>query len=468
MGEIAERAYGLPTFYGVFQGHKTECANIWRKWSDETLEQYENHIIRHIVPNLPDHNLRSIDEYTLEDFQAVLQRLEQNGLAERTREKMLHIMKTVVAVASEHYSYVDNCFNTPKAKKDVNYSAKVQKPPELCVPPRSLTPEQELRVDSYIKENKSDPLVLGLWLMFACGLRNSEVCGLNFSYIVESRDEPGEYELRIPQSGKPSQRAPQIGGKTYNTARSIPLEKKMALELLDLRDERLKKAGVDQDLPIIHDGNQLTQRCMGRDLTKAARKLFLSIGMTREVINEIEKDIHREAQEFKELLDDEEFRLIEKDPTAYILRRNFATHLYLLGFTAEENAYLMGHVIEDPSIQRSDYLDPKMFARLRHKLKRRPIINSLNNGELVKIHTGKNTFQAASLARMYIPAGSRRVHIMASGKEPGTPLLIRIRTKDPQTDIKVEYGEAKAKMSVISEQVSIDKLYRDAYYNAMN
>lgn len=76
---------------------------------------------------------------------------------------------------------------------------------------------------------------------------------------------------------------------------------------------------------------------------------------------------------------------IEKDPTTYLLRRNYATHLDILGFEENEIQYLMGHDIEDDMDKRNFYRNEERLIEIAKKLEMRPLVNEGFNLEAVKV-----------------------------------------------------------------------------------
>ena len=68
----------------------------------------------------------------------------------------------------------------------------------------------------------------------------------------------------------------------------------------------------------------------------------------------------------------------EKDITAYLLRRNFATAMVsVCGMEEDELQYLMGHDILDEQEMRSDFTDADFLARLWHKMNRRVLRDNM-------------------------------------------------------------------------------------------
>ena len=63
----------------------------------------------------------------------------------------------------------------------------------------------------------------------------------------------------------------------------------------------------------------------------------------------------------------------EKDPTTYLLRRSFATHLHTLGFPIDYSQYYMGHLIENDILKRSDFNDDCYLFEIAKLLEKHPL-----------------------------------------------------------------------------------------------
>lgn len=75
--------------------------------------------------------------------------------------------------------------------------------------------------------------------------------------------------------------------------------------------------------------------------------------------------------------------IIEKDATAYILRRNFATHLYILGLDESQRQYIMGHQIEENEDKRWFFRNEELLEPIARTLSLRPIVNQLSDDPIV-------------------------------------------------------------------------------------
>jgi hypothetical protein len=118
-------------------------------------------------------------------------------------------------------------------------------------------------------------------------------------------------------------------------------------------------------LPIVCRDTQYTVRAGADDLTRKAKALLKEINLDEDVL-----------EEANELLE-QRFALSfgERDVTAYLFRRNFATHMSILGLDAETIHYLMGHAFEDEEITKARYTNNDILRQIGEQMRQRPIVN---------------------------------------------------------------------------------------------
>ena len=67
----------------------------------------------------------------------------------------------------------------------------------------------------------------------------------------------------------------------------------------------------------------------------------------------------------------------EKDPSAYLFRRNFGTHLFILGLSEAEIQYVVGHDIEGLYETRNEFVNEERLLEIKQKMEQRPIFNAI-------------------------------------------------------------------------------------------
>ena len=243
---------------------------------------------------------------------------------------------------------------------------------------RSLSIAQEKSLFAEIMDDpREDGKRIALLLMFSLGLRDGEACGLDFGDIYELPYYKGCYVAIIKQSTIPKTSVLQSSGKTWNSGRRIPIPEKVAEFLLERKNivvDLIEKKNLNLDIsriPVAGDGyidedmTELAIRLRADKVAEEARNIFRQVGIESEVLASLEVEMEEEVARLE---------ISEKSVTAYLLRRNFATHLKILGLDYPDIQYLLGHCIEDPYINRPDYTDSKLYA-LSEKMKYRPLVN---------------------------------------------------------------------------------------------
>lgn len=101
---------GKPTFCGAFELCYEDCAKHWHK--AETRKQYARDYNDKILPNLSDHDGKSIEAYTKEDYDSAISAIVAHGqgikgglfvpYADSTIQHYRHLIEVVVVSASNH------------------------------------------------------------------------------------------------------------------------------------------------------------------------------------------------------------------------------------------------------------------------------------------------------------------------------------------------------------------------------
>lgn len=383
-----EKVNGKYTFVGVMRAY---IDDVTKRWNPNTQQKYFKEYNELLFPRLD--NNKAIDEYTKDEFMTIVddmckefKRTSKIMVIPSRKEHYRRLISVVTEVSAEKLNYIDqfakNKPTNPKLESEEEISKRHAKAR------RSLTVTEELEIYERIIENKAKEPgeKIGLAIMYSIGLRNEEACGLNYGDII-TMERPKKFDAAcVVSSTKGGSDERQAGGKTLNAPRIIPLPDALA-ELLRQRREYLEKlysqgmlscVGVNckykkiDELPIACKGNDYGSRCCSNDLTKAAKSFFDEIKLNEDLMKEIEEEIsQRWVGDFD-----------EKDPTAYLLRRNFGGHLVKLGFNDEEIHYLMGHKNEGTGDIKSRYTNPDTLYKIYEKLSLHPIVGSKPEGYL--------------------------------------------------------------------------------------
>ena len=294
--------------------------------------------------------------------------------------------------------------------------------------PKSLSLSQEHKAEDILLDPKTeDGLLPGLATMLCTGVRNNEAAGLNFGDIVELLNHAGYYILRVTRSSVRDSNRRKAGGKTSNAPRRLPLIKRYTDYICERKAYLCSKITFPytdknnntfysvNDLPIACRGNNYTIPCSASDLTRAG-KSFL-----RDKLKMKENQISGISY----VIQHPEYDSLEKDPTTYLLRRNFGTHLYNLGFRSEWREYYMGHLIENDNFKRSDFNDEEFLFEMALRLEKHP----LNP----RIESTTNT--------IIIPSSkSSHYHITIQNKELDDPISLII--KSPKSSAEMTFAKS--------------------------
>lgn len=485
MEKLRKTIRGVPTFYGIYEDLKPEVMTYGgRSWNQDTTEQYDQIVKDYILPYLDDSNRKHIGEICRDDYKKAIRRLIKRGKKgpgepyepwEKTGvpEKADYLMRAVVWTAWKH-ELCENWFDEDAQSTDSGARRKLAK--EWVRIKKCLSIKQELSVVDYLMAIiYISGTAIGLLLQFALGLRNNEACGLNFGYIREYENYPGHYYLIIPQSTDLGASTVKILGKTKNSGRRIPLPKSLVTILFKLQSLRVAEAnrlgyqGLAEDLPIVCKLGRPWERCGSGDLSNAARTMFNRIGMRNDELVALNQELLEDAQAAREELDEDEFREIESDPTAYLLRRNFATHLAKLRLKDVEIWYVIGHKIEDAYVQRRAFNDEKLLFALKLKLDERPVLNpimlekhvGLKPGESIQMDTSKRI-------KMEIPVEQvSKASIHVTAHEPGDHIHMKVTPKLTKGSAVCDYTSHAVPLPAEPDR-TIDgtRAYLEAYHKA--
>ena len=428
------------TFCGVLEDLYLVIA---RNWNDETMEKYDRDYNNVILPHIDNHNTKIISSYTIDDCDKILSKIQDDGYiskgtrAEYSESTMNHFKNLIYSVflfASNAGYCRDFLWGT---KYEINVERETLAVQSKTVIKKSLSIEQEKKLIYILMESlRANGKRIALLLMFVLGLRDGEACGLDFGDIYEIPYYKGCYVAVIKQSTIPDSNKLQSSGKTWNTGRRIPIPKKVADFLLERRSiiERIIKDNnlelninrlpVAADCDLYRDLPDIGKRLKADDVTEEARSVFKQTGIESEVLASLEIEMEEESARLE---------ISESNVTAYLLRRNFATHLKILGVDYPDIQYLLGHCIEDPYINRPDYTDGKLYQLSKH-MAYRPLVN-YNADDHVKL-SGFCEEQLSGRKAISIDSDADRIRVRIHAIEKNDMLSIKV---NPDNSKGIDY-----------------------------
>lgn len=465
-GKPRKMVHNIPTFYGAYEVFKEEAMTYGgRTWNAETVSQYDAIVQTHIVPYLQNHNRKHIGQLFRQDYNDALDRLKKRGKnppgepfepweKNGVPEKVDYLMRAVVWAASNH-SLCRNVF-VDRENSRIGGGGGEKTGADQARTMKSLAIRWEILAAKHIMKgiftlNSSS----GLLLMMAEGLRNNEATGVNFGYIREFSEYPGHYYLIVPQTTDLGASTVKILGKTANSGRKVPIPKPVVKVLFKLRDIRAKEAASKgytekmDDMPIVCKEGKPWERCSADDLSRAAKDLFVAIGMREDEIIELNQELLEEAQAARDEMEEDEFREIESDPTAYLLRRNFATHIAVLGLRDVEIWYVIGHKIESEYVQRKAFNDEKLLFALKRKMDERPILNEIIMEEAIRLEAGKTMdLKGSKKIVLDIPADQVfKVKLNLTAREPGDEIRMRVTNHLDKGELPCEFDATNVSLA---------------------
>ena len=155
--------------------HDQEVISMWLHGRPEHTQRAYNQDVQKLLSFTG----KSLQDTTLQDLQRFSDSLDK--LSDATRSRTLNAVKSLLSFAQE-LGYVP--FNVGAALKPPKVRTQLAQ--------RILTEEQTINLISATRDNKRNHALLRL--MYHCGLRVSEVCGLKWSDVVE-RSEGGQISV---------------------------------------------------------------------------------------------------------------------------------------------------------------------------------------------------------------------------------------------------------------------------------
>ncbi|MCR5095899.1 MAG: site-specific integrase [Erysipelotrichaceae bacterium] len=422
------------TFCGALE---FRYSHIAVHWNPETRRKYERDYNEVILPALNNHNDKSIEEYTKEDYEKAIDLIrergyERNGINRQYSESSIQHFQNLIYYVVFQSSVVGLCedvlWGTQFVINEIGEEEELESRVHLK---KSLTvnQEQHLYIELFSRIDE-DGARVALLLMWGLGLRNAEACGLNYGDIKEIEGHPGCFVAWIYKTTKIDSNELQSGGKTYNTGRIVSVPEKI-VDFLMKRKELIREIATNNgdsevnidELPICNDGwlefetDSYKKRSSADASTIMAHTVFEVAGITSEQIAYLDAELNESNTATI---------LKEKDPTAYLLRRNFATQMCILGLSNAEMQYLMGHCVEDAYESRNDFVDSERLYEMHCKLKRRYILNdnASDNDEIIAV------------------SGREKMKIHVSSLEPSDTIEIKVISCESQDPVKTQWFES--------------------------
>lgn len=419
--EYKGKVMGKYTFAGIL---RIESEMISDQWNDDTKKTYARDYNIRILPHF--RPLKPMQDYSEDDINEILEKInKEKKYSETTLKHFRYLIWIVYKAGAENGLYVDQLLwgNLSEHGED---GKKTKTKNQLIK--KSFSIEEEKQLLGWFKNlhphNVTGPEI-GVALMLFFGLRNQEACGLNYGAIKIIT------QYRIPclyifQTTSVQSNVLKLGGKTSNAIRIIPMFDflydfiRERMEFLENQISCGKIQGVKsvEELPVVFTKSRYDIRGQSRDLTRFGKWLLDSLNMG-ELIKETRRVIMRNAMEGVDIG--------EKDPTTYIFRRNFATHLSILGLSPEEIQYIIGHNIEKIGEERSHFASDEKLYDIKQKLEEHPyrlFLSNLGDGKkTVGIEGYKNNLSTEEILRIEPMIKSNQIQVQIDALEPNDDIF---------------------------------------------
>ena len=150
-----------------------------------------------------------------------------------------------------------------------------------------------------------------------------------------------------------------------------------------------------------------------------------------------------------------------KDPTAYLFRRNFGTHLHILGLSEPEIEYVIGHDIDDPYETRNEFVNEEKLFAIKQKMERRPLVNS-DLSEIECIDVGER-LQLQRTACVQIPVHSAETEMHITAKEPTDNIRVSLSVHPQSMRVQLNCRRYQVKETEYDRFVDTQQQYHKVY-----
>lgn len=373
------------TFAGVlrkFFSYSEEGESISEPWNSEenTIKPYIRDYEKRILPAID--SKMKMSEFNEDAFVEVIKRIRRSN-PDYSDERIDHMIRLVwrcYKVGVDNGLYEDQLgweghlgrniiINNGGETGEERTFRLVKNKKSLLLAEEKRLLDWALKLDPYKANGKE----IGLLVMLLCGLRDNEACGITFGALrrITELDFPCLY---IYQTTEVKRNTLKAGGKTKNAPRIIPIFEWLYSFIQKRRDyvQSVKGFGVDiEQYPLVCKDHDIKSHCRSDDLSRFAKSFFERKKIGIHAQDSLKQDL------FYKKLDNEDIG--EKNPTAYLLRRNYATHMYALGLDAGQIQYMIGHDIENEEEYRYFYNNEDTLKSIYELLKMHPFSKYLDN-----------------------------------------------------------------------------------------
>lgn len=448
----------------------TDTEGVYHKpeWNDETTHTYVD-CINSIMECCPVLSEKPISEITDEDFDNIANELrkrrQKNGdfYSTSTFMKWIYLIRITFIEAERLGICKDKLYGTfyetpVSIEKIRTQSLKKYK---------SLTPFQEIKAKMILEKKINDAIdrgecvpgtLIGLYIDLDTGARPGELCGIRYGREYENELDASVHELELIETNVRDKRDTKPSGKSSNAPRKMPINnkthdliarckknvKKNILENWDkyiVEHPDLAEAGkdnldsyIDDKLFIVCSGTNIFRTCTPKEIAETARELFKEIGFDGYYLYLIRTEMD-EDDPFAI-----QYYIGYKDPTCYLLRRNFATQMSLAGCTDTEIEYLMGHEVVDDQETRNMLSSPEHILKIARRMRLRPLF--AYNEERLPV----NVIRPMEMEQ----TSGEQEYVFTV--EPNAVAMLQIDTKEPREELEITVETDTERPVIVNEK----------------
>lgn len=420
------------TFAGAYIECYEKCTEYWHAAS--THEHNNAYLKNVILPALTDHNSKTIDQYSIEDFEDAIEqikasgqlRAQSKGIFQPYQDSSIQTFRNIIARTIRGAALRGLCDDIFKDSYFLLTREDMEKASNSALfVQKSISLSTEIKIiEDLLSDYTADGEIIGFLLVVTCGLRLNESAAVNWGNIVELKYHPDEYKLLVFESTMINSTEVKSSGKTPNANRAVPLFDRVVYFLLKRKEfiaSAIKERGLDIDinqLPIACVKGNYFQRCSTKQISDKAREIFIRHQVKPKTFQYA--DLTLRGSELCEIK--------EKNPTGYLGRHIFATHLALLDLNADEIQAIFGHDIEDPHALRSDFNSDERLHEIKKKMDRMPIYKLRSDS--IKMSDYDGCISGTGPLSLQIDQPLRHLHVSVETEEPFDALAIECQTSD--------------------------------------
>lgn len=359
---------GKLTFAGVIHEYfEYMCNKYYWNSVEHTQKPHLADYVRRIIPFIEYHDDLPIEEYMENDYKQLLDKLSEQDYSPGRLADFMRLIYDVAEVASEKLRIENVLWGT---LFEISPTLDDYGRREFLKIKKSLNPKQEVLLYRFLTSDVSiRGEFFGVYLMFAFGLRDAEACVVQFKDIITDVNKDGLHLLLVYKTIESKNHRIVSSGKTKNADRMIPIPDEV-YDYLMQRRQFLINSGVSEEevdeLTIACVNDNFFEYCIPDKITKAAKQAFREVGIKSEILSYLDYEI---------VMGEIPAIMREKNPTAYMLRRNFATQLAIMGMNESEIQYLLGHDVTNAYETRNEFNNQESLRHMYELMNERAIYN---------------------------------------------------------------------------------------------